>query len=463
METGEFIRIQMRKNALLILAVGMYGSLAAQLPRGDRQLSWQVDETETNNYDSAFAYALTGCGESTHLAFLWSSLEPDTGSFDANFVGLLDVMDIYYPAFNTSVELQLAPVNTNVLELPNELSSLSFSDPLVINGYKRLLDTVFAHIPNVTLAALNIGNEQNSYFSTDASKYVDYKVFLNAVVPYAKQLYFNIHGEALKVGTTFTFSGLTNPAISSLCQMVNTGLDIVSTTYYPLDVDFTMRPPSSPIQDFADLVVLYPDTSQPIYFAECGYSSSPVCNSSEIQQAQFYESVFQAWDDQYDHIKYLTIFKTSDWSQTDVDSFAVYFGINDPIFKEYLRTLGVRTWPGNGQNKVAYGQILCELDARGWCSTTNCLVNSIAEAAASETFTVFPNPTTGVVNISGIEDLPKIEQMQIRDTQGRLVHESSNLRYTSGVNVAHLHSGYYHMTLISNTGRSYGSSFMLVD
>ena len=146
-----------------------------------------------------------------------------------------------------------------------------------------------------------------------------------------------------------------------------------------------------------------------------------------------------------------------------MNSLASYYGINDPIFAEYLRTLGVRAWAGNGSSKLAYEQIQCELASRGWCSTVNCVVNSIPDALGYEPFTLFPSPATEIVNISGLEKPLQLKQIRIRDTQGRVVHELSNGQYTQGIDVAHLGTGYYHMTLITTAGGRYGSSFMLVD
>ena len=70
---------------------------------------------QNNNYDSAYAYAQTGCMESIHLTFAWSSIEPTSGLFDSNYISnVLDIANIYYPAYGTKVELQIPTMNTNV-------------------------------------------------------------------------------------------------------------------------------------------------------------------------------------------------------------------------------------------------------------------------------------------------------------------------------------------------------------
>ena len=178
----------------------------AQISKGDRILAWQVDMTETADYDAAFAFAQEACMESIHVAVAWSNVEPEVGIFDSEYIaGILDVMNLYYPFTGTKVELQFAPTNTTTREVPLGLETTDFSDPAMIDEFKRALDTLFAHIPDVQLSALNIGNETDILFGEEASKYEDYKTFLDAVIPHAKSLYESIHGEELKVGTTLTF------------------------------------------------------------------------------------------------------------------------------------------------------------------------------------------------------------------------------------------------------------------
>jgi len=398
---------------VLFLAITLLGM--AQAPKGSRILAYQVDMAQNNNYDSAYFKALDGCMESIHLFSLWSNVEPDTGNFDQTAIqNFFDIIDIYHPLFGTQAELQLAPVNTVAKEVPSELMNIPFDSPIMIRRFKIYLDTVFAHIPNLELAALNIGNENDLYFDTPG-EYTAYKVFMDSIRPYAKQLYWDQHAADLKVGTTFTLSGLLDPATSSLCQQVNTNLDIVATTYYPLNGNFTMKPPSVVATDFANLVAAYPDTSQPIYIVECGYASSPICNSSEAAQADFYRNVFAVWDTYQANIHYLTIFKTTDWSQAEVNLFAQYYGINDPIFLEYLRTLGIRTFPGDGTDKLAFDAIKCELNDRNWCNV-NCPLTAV-EPESNATFQYFPNPFHDQLHIQG----KPMGEISLFDVHGRMV------------------------------------------
>jgi len=442
----------MMKQVSLLFVVFINATiLFGQVPKGDRILAWQVDMAENNNYDSAFAYAKVACMESIHLSYTWGLLEDSFNVFNTTYMNAtLSVADIYYPANGMKVELQIAPLNTGTLEVPADLETNNFDDQVMIDRFKTLLDTIFSRIPNLELSALNIGNEHDVNFGIDVAQYDAYKVFLDSVIPYAKQLYFNLHSSDLKVGTTFTLHSLTNPLTSALCQSVNAACDIITTTYYPLNPDFTMQTPSAVFTDFNDLTAIYNDPNVPIYFAECGYSSSSVCNSSEQLQATFYKNVFEAWDTHYDQIKYLTLFKTTDWSQSDVDLLSQYYGLgNNTEFKEYLRALGVRTFPGNGSNKAAYLQILCELSNRNWCQVT-CPPLSIENVDNSDglKLNIYPNPCDQYFSIQSADN-DIVMQVELFDRSGRKIRSLSSIAVDSKIDISYLMSSVYLVRITS--------------
>lgn len=408
----------------LLTVFAFHSSAYSQIPKGDRTLAWAVESAENDDYNMAFDYAQAGCMESIHLAVTWSGIEPDAGIFDATFMAAtLDAANIYYSLNDVKLELQIAVTNTVSKEVPTDLMTTDFSDPTLITRFKTLLDTVFAHIPDVEISSLNIGNESDILFGVDEDQYAAFKTFLDAVAPYAKSRYNTLYGTDIEVGTTLTLYGTINPAQTALCHSLNENMDIISITYYPLNNDFTMRSPAAVETDFDDLVAAYPDADKPIHFAECGYSSSEVCNSSEELQAQFYSEVFRVWDKHYANIKYISIFKLTDWSHATVEYLSTYYGIDDPIFLEYLRALGVRTWDGDGTNKLAYEYILCELEARDWCAV-DCALAGLDESQSSSTefLTVFPNPVQSQLSILCREE---IDQVKIYTLTGELLTTSN--------------------------------------
>lgn len=427
-------------------------SLFSQTPKGDRILAWQVDATENEDYDMAFGFARNACQESTHLSVTWSGLEPEAGTFDAEFiVNRLDIANIYFPLNDTKVEFQFSITNTTTREVPEDLEAVDFSDPLMISRFKTAVDTIFAHIPDIELSAFNIGNETDILFGLDEDQYNDYRIFLDSVVPYVKSAYYDLYETEILVGTTFTLEGLTDPSRAALCKHVNENLDIVSVTYYPLNPDFTMASPEVVEEDFDALVEQYSDTEHLIYFAECGYASSETCNSSEELQAQFYSEVFTVWDKHYDKIKYLTIFKSSDWSSEAVELFGEYYGIDDPIFLEYLRTLGVRTWNGDGTNKLAYEFILCELEARDWCDV-DCGLTGIENLTGSSSVQLYPNPSENFVTVKSPE---KINTVTLYNSTGSRIIATAE----TTIDVTQLPNGIYFLTIELNNGQTLRRKF----
>ena len=432
-------------KSLVLLFTTLFFSISAfsQVPKGDRILAWQVDLAESGNYDSSFLYAKQACMESLHLFYPWNDVEDSLGRFNSGFMDArLSPANVYYPAFGTKVELQLAPINSGTKTVPKDLKNVKFNDAKMISRFKVFLDTIFSRIPQVELSVLNIGNEHDARLGGDSMKYVEYKEFLDSVFPYARKLYAKNHAGNFKTGTTFTYHGLTSFPSAPFCWEVNNSCDVVSTTYYPLNNDFTMKDPTVVLPDFKVLVSIYSSLTKPIYFAECGYSSSTLCKSSEKKQADFYSNVFMAWDSLYDHIKYITLFKTNDWSSAQVEQIAPFYGLGkDTIFKEYLRTLGVRTWDGNGKSKMAYNTILCELESRSWCSV-KCPITDIDELVNHQEVYLYPNPVIDHVIISNVNN---IESVRVYNNLGELVLLSNYNK----IDVENLPRGIYIMNIVT--------------
>ena len=108
-------------------------------------------------------------------------------------------------------------------------------------------------------AVLNIGNEHDARLGGDSMKYVEYKEFLDSVFPYARKLYAKNHAGNFKTGTTFTYHGLTSFPSAPFCWEVNNSCDVVSTTYYPLNNDFTMKDPTVVLPDFKGIFLFLLD------------------------------------------------------------------------------------------------------------------------------------------------------------------------------------------------------------
>ena len=349
-------RFAMLAAILILPACGSGGSDGAPgpVPRGSRIIGIHVQPPQDNDYNAAIAQAQSFGTSSVPFFATWASLETAPGVFDG---ALLATVNAYYPPKGLLNSITIAPINTNIVEVPADLAGTAWDHPTMIARFNALQDFIFSQIPAVTLTAYCIGNEVDSTL-TSAPAVAAYKTFYEAARAHALTL-----RPGLKVGVTLTMNGLIGPS-KALYASLNAASDIVAVTYYPLNNDFTVKPPSQVAVDVDALMLQYPTT--PVFMKEIGYPSSATCNSSEELQRQFVVEVFNAWDRYADRIPLLYFFLLSEWSQAQVDQLALYYGAATPPFKEFLKTLGLRTYPGAGADKPGFTQLQAEAHARGW-------------------------------------------------------------------------------------------------
>jgi len=290
--------------------------------------------------------------------------------------------------------------------VPSDLTLTAMSSTVMINRFNRLLDSIKIHIPNVTLSSLIIGSEHDVYFGSNATKWADYTTFYNAVITHAKIIW-----PGIKVATELTFSGITT--YSTFANTLNTNSDYIGVSYYPLNANFTVKPISTIPTDFAILINLYP--SKPICFYQYGYPSSSTCNSSDILQSQFITKTFQTWDMYPNNIRLIDFTWIHDLDPAYVTSLGAYYNLNDPIFLEYLRTLGLRTWAGKGTDKPALHELRCQAKVRGYNTLNiNCTFTNLTESLKnSKTLRLSKNPVSSSFTLIGCHQDDKLELSNI--------------------------------------------------
>jgi hypothetical protein len=82
-------------------------------------------------------------------------MELDSGQIGGELFNLLDVVNYYYyyPANNLSIELNIHVLNTVVKDVPSDLADVDFDDPVMIERFEILLDSIFDHLPDVNIVA----------------------------------------------------------------------------------------------------------------------------------------------------------------------------------------------------------------------------------------------------------------------------------------------------------------------
>ena len=327
--------------------------------KGARHFGIHVSQTETGGYDAAFSLAKRAGMDVVPLSLSWTQIQTDHG-FDGS---ILDAANSYYSAQNVPIHLTIAsPINTNVADLPSSVRGLAFDDARVIGAFRVLLDSVHARLSRVQLHTFIIGNEIDATLGADDRAWSAYQTFFDSARSYARALW----GPSLRVSSTLTFNGVKQGAVP-LMRFVN-DLDFVSVTYYPLNGDFTVRQNADVATDVALVLDRFP--TKQVQFAEVGLPSSATNESSEENQAAFVTQIFRAWDAHADRIPFMAYLWLSDLSEQSAQSFVAYYGAsgapNSERFKEYLRTLGLRSFPGAGTDKLGFTRLQQELSSRGW-------------------------------------------------------------------------------------------------
>lgn len=412
----------MKTNFLFLIltcAVFLHSSLVrAQINPASNFIGLDISTPAQNasfTYDSCFALGANLGMSRVGMYQNWTAIETAPLTYN---LAIMDIANAYYPAYHMAVDLTIAPIHTNNLEVPADLKGLVFDSPVMIARFNTLLDSIKAHLPKLILSSLVVGSEHDVYLGTNPALWTQYTNFYKAVSAHARTLW-----PSLKVATELTFNGITTQ--NTRVQSLNETSDYIGVSYYPLNPDFTVKPISSVPTDFAQLISLYP--AKPICFYQYGFPSSATCNSSEALQAEFIAQTFRTWDTHASHVRMIDFTWLHDLDTALVHYYRDYYGLSDPIFLEYLRSLGLRTW--NGTNKKAFLQLQCEAKQRGYnklnaeCGTVLALEQSSVHSLVS----LFPNPVQSELNIELPYDVQNAE-LKIVDAWGQTSKSFSRIK-----------------------------------
>jgi len=343
---------------------GSSGSNPDQQPtQGTRILGLDVKSVPSVTYAMAYDQAMAIGVREVSVSLDWAALEPTVGNYDNTLPGIIDA---FYPLQTGDLTLVLRPLDTPGPRLPADLAGLSFDDPSVIAAFENFLTNLHSQLATLNASGklkwIHVGNEIDASLGSDTTRWSQWKTFFNAAKFRIKSLW----GTGVEVSSIIQFSALSNANTRVLYLELLPGLDSAVLTYYPLNNDFTMRPPSAVAADFNFMASTIPGKT--ILLQECGYPSSPVNNSSEILQADFISAVFDAWDAHSDRISLIDFTWQYDVSEATVDQWVIDFGMtgqpNENEFKQYLWTLGLSNY--DNSEKIALQRLRDELQARAW-------------------------------------------------------------------------------------------------
>jgi hypothetical protein len=333
------------------------------LAQGARVLGMDVRSVPSVTYAMAYDQAMALGVREVSVSLDWSQLEPTVGNDDDTLPAIIDA---FYPLQPGDIALVLRPLDTPGPRLPADLAGLSFDNPAVITAFENFLTHLHGQLATLNASGklkwIHVGNEIDASLGSDAARWSEWETFFSA----AKARIETLWGTSVVVGSIVQFAALEDAATRTQYLNFLPNLDSAVLTYYPLNADFTTRPPSSVATDFDFLASTIP--AKPILLQECGYPSSTVNNSSETLQADFISAVFNAWDAHRDRINLVDFTWQYDVSEATADQWVIDFGLSgqpgETAFKYYLWTLGLSRY--DSTEKPALQRLRDELQRRAW-------------------------------------------------------------------------------------------------
>lgn len=318
----------------------------------------QVMPGEEGTLEDAFFEVITeGAVDTYHLSFYWQALQPTSGDID---LGPLRESLRILEAFQLAPQITFPTIDTVNLVLPQDFMNpndpaalrdgLRFDDPSVIAAFGDLLDVAVPTIKRRGGFYISVGNEVDGWLSAHPEEVAAFAAFVAA----ARERVQERHPE-VAIGVTMTYSGaVAHPDILAAMQAAS---DVVAFTYYPLNADFTVQDPAVVADDIARIVALA--NGGPVLLQEVGYPSGYLPESgngsSGDLQAQFVDAMFDALA-VHPEIRFVSFLQLGEWPGDLCDFFAQYYAIGGETFREYLCTLGLRTY--SGKAKPAYDVFL---------------------------------------------------------------------------------------------------------
>jgi len=273
-----------------------------------------------------------GCNAAV-LSFSWPSLEPQQDAFTLDELKSSVVINKGRFLF-----LGLQVLNTTVKDLPADLEGKRFDDPLVLERFRSLLDTLAPFLRN-RVRYLSLGNESDIYLSAHPEEIEAFSVFLNSAHQHLK-----IIAPKLTVSTTLTDAGALQPEFQDLIKQ----MDAHFLTYYHGQHGLEGRfKDASKVK--AEIITLATKLDgRPIVFQEIGFPANEALGSSPQKQAEFIEGVFDAWDELDSRVPLINYFMMYDFPEEFVKEQVSYYGITndaEPLVK-FMSSLGLHKADG---------------------------------------------------------------------------------------------------------------------
>jgi len=328
--------------------------------RSGREIGFDIlNTTQSGSFENNFIKAQELDINFIQILQAWNQYETSAGVYNGSAVSNLSALSNYALAKGVKLSIVITPIDIPGRFTPAYLNGVKFDNALMISAFNNFIDHLFTQTVNPSIVnSFSVGNEIDHYnWAGNGDSPTEYQNFLAAIKAIVNSYGIDLH-------FTGTLKGMQSQG-STYTSMSNV-VDKVSVTYYPQSSSFIVNDPNVPEADLDSLVNFFP-TGTDFFFQEVGYQTGSANGSSELKQAQFFCNFFKAWDDHKDVISAASILRFNDVSRASAESTAVSYGLpGNEAFIQYIQTLGIRTWEGNGYDKQSFQVIKSEIQKRNW-------------------------------------------------------------------------------------------------
>lgn len=261
--------------------------------------------------------------------FKWADLEQAPGQFKLD--KLRDDLRNQANLGFTPV-LTIQTIDTDKRTVPADLATEEWDSEKMLSRERALLTAVGKELPS-KLNAVMLGNEVDGYLSNHSSQLDAYVRFLKAGRDSLKSI-----RPDLQVGVVTMFTGLATH--HGVIEKIQSGMDLVAMTYYPLGSDFSVLPVGDVKVHFRQMIDF--SAGRRLYLQEVGYPASPLLNSSGAKQAAFVDAVFDELKQCGPRLYGACFFLLVDFNDKIVDALLSYYSLSADKFKAMLGTLGFK-------------------------------------------------------------------------------------------------------------------------
>lgn len=281
----------------------------------------------------------TGMGFLVHNA-KWNEFEPRPGKFETD--GLNFNVETARKN-NIPIAYTFRLIETVDRAMPSDLARLKWTDKKVEARLRRVIEEIVKTSGN-QIRWFMLGNEIDGYFGRHPDEVEDFARLFGRMKQHIKEL-----NPSIQVSTTLMFGGVAT--LDDSLRPLDSQLDFLSFTYYPIRGDFTMKDPGVVSQDVARM--RQAADGRKVILQEVGYPSGSRNNSNEDKQAQFYQNIFTELRANGDMVEAACFWVMADLKDEFVRDLSHFYGINNSeTFKSFLQTLGM--FDGRGRPKKAW-------------------------------------------------------------------------------------------------------------